>query len=215
MSEEIRKRCAEMADVGTGPISDAMEGMRLRRTVINGMQFVSQDPTACLVGPAFTVRQVLKPRSVPHDQNRARHPEAVTTLAKPGDVILVDNGGRTDIAVFGENLATRAKSRGIAGFVVNGSVRDREAMRKLGFTVVSRGTTPLSSKWELETVQMNEPVVIDGVLIRPGDVLYADADGLLVLPQEECLAIFDRAAEIKCGEDKNRATLYGQAAGNP
>jgi regulator of RNase E activity RraA len=208
MSEEIRRRCAEAGELGTGPVSDAMEGMKLRRSVIIGMQFVSQDPTSCLVGPAFTLRQVQKARSVPHDENRARHPEAVTKLAQAGDVVVVDNGGRTDIAVFGENLAMKAVDRGIAGFVVNGSVRDREWMRKIGFTVVSRGTSPVSSKWELETVAMNEPVVIDGVMIRPGDVIYADADGIIVLAKEHCLAVLDRAAEIKRDEEKTRAALY-------
>lgn len=213
MTDEIRRRCAQVADLGTGPISDAMEGMKLRRSVIVGMQFVAQEPTATLVGPAFTVRQAPKARSVPHDDNRALHPEAVNTLAQPGDVIVVDNNGRTDIGMFGENLAMRAKSRGIAGFIVDGAIRDRELIRKLGFTIVSRGASPLSSKWELETVAMNEPVVIDGVRIRPGDVLYADADGIIVLPKEDCLAIFDRAEEIKRGEEKKRERLYGSKAG--
>jgi regulator of RNase E activity RraA len=212
MSDEIRKRCAEVADLGTGPISDAMENMMLRRSVITGMQFIGPDPTGTLVGPAFTVRQAPKARSVTHDDNRARHPEAVHKLAQPGDVILVDNGGRTDIGMFGENLATRAKNRGIAGFIVHGAIRDREWIRKLGFTTVSRGASPVSSKWELETVEMNEPVVIDSVTICPGDVLYADADGVIVLPQEHCLAIFDRAEEIRRGEEKNRERLYGANA---
>ena len=213
MSDEIRERCARVADLGTGPISDAMEAMKLRRTVIIGMQFMGPESTASLVGPAFTVRQGFKARSVSHDDNRARHPEAVNVLAQPGDVVVVDNDGRTDIGMFGENLAMRAKSRGIAGFIVHGAVRDREAIRRLGFTIVSRGASPVSSKWELETIEMNEPIAIDGVRIRPGDVLYADADGVIVLPKEDCLAIFDRAEEIKRSEEKNREQLYGAAAG--
>lgn len=213
MNDAIRKRCTEVRDFGTGPISDAMEGMKLRRTVITGWQFVAQDPTDCLVGPAFTMRQVPKSRAVPHDRILARHPEVVKTLAQPGDVIVVDNGGRTDIAIFGENLAADAQARGIAGFMVDGAIRDREWIRKRGFPTVSRGGSPVSSRWEFETISINEPVIIEGVLIRPGDIIYADADGVIVLAQEDCLAVFDRAAEIRLAEEKRRADLDGTTAG--
>jgi regulator of RNase E activity RraA len=159
-----------------------------------------------LVGPAFTLRQAPKARSVSFDDNLARHPAAAKG-APPGSVIVIDVGGRTDIGSWGVNLSLIAQARGVAGLVIHGATRDAEDIRGLDFPVLCRGTTPLSSKWEMETVAMNEPVTIGHVVIRPGDIVCADGDGLIVLPAESCESIFDRSEEIERAEEKRRAAI--------
>jgi regulator of RNase E activity RraA len=197
------------AQIGTGPVSDAMEQLRLPRSVITGWRYISQDPTTALVGPAYTLRLAVKGRAVANDDDRTRQREVVGELAQPGDVIVIDVGGRTDVCTWGENHSMRAKSRGIAGLVVHGAVRDSEWIRRTGFPVLCRGCSPVASKWDLESVAVNEPVTIGGVLIRPGDLIYGDADGVLVIPREQSAAVLDRALDVQRAEERQRTELYG------
>lgn len=205
----VTERCAAVAHLGTGPISDAMELLGMPRMVVVGMTLVSEDPTRSFVGPAYTVRQANKSRATPHDVDLTRQRVASSKLAAPGDIIVIDVAGRMDLGTWGENQAMMAQSRGIVGLVVHGAVRDKEWIRRTGFPVLCRGFSPVSSKWELETVAMNERVVIDGVTIEPGDIIYADADGFIVIPREDYERVFDKALSIHRGEEEMRNTLHG------
>jgi 4-hydroxy-4-methyl-2-oxoglutarate aldolase len=200
---------AAIARIGTGPVSDAMEQLRLPRSVITGWRYIGPDPTATLVGPAFTLRQSPKARAVAHDEDRTRQREVVGELAQPGDVIVIDVGGRTDVCTWGENHSMRAKDRGIAGLVVHGAVRDSAWIARLGFPVLCRGVSPVASKWDLESVAIDEPLTIGGVLIRPGDLIYGDADGVIVIPSEQIIVVLERALAIHHAEEQQRAELYG------
>jgi regulator of RNase E activity RraA len=203
-------RSAAVAQLGTGPVSDAMEQLRLPRSVITGWRYISQDPTAAIVGPAYTLRQAPKGRAVAHDEDRTRQRDVVGELAQPGDVVVIDVGGRTDICTWGENHSLRAKSRGIGGLVVHGAVRDSAWIARLGFPVLCRGVSPVASKWDLESVAINEPVTIGGVLIRPGDLIYGDADGVIVVPSEQINVVLERALAVHRAEEEQRTALYGR-----
>ena len=209
----IRRRCAEVRHLGTGPISDAMELMELPRAVSTAWTFVAKDQAVAVVGPAYTLRQAAKSRAVAHDENLTRQREASANLAAAGDVIVIDMAGRVDVGSWGENQALMAQSRGITGLVVNGATRDREWITRSGFPALCKGFSPVSSRWDIETVAMNEPISFDGLHIRPGDVIYADADGLIVIAQETCLAVFDRAEAIHRAEEDKRSALYGHGRG--
>lgn len=200
-----RDRIAAVTRLGTGPLSDAMEQLRLPRTVVTGWRFVTADPLQALVGSAFTLRQGPKARSLDHDHNGTRQGEVAAQLAQPGDVIIIDAGGRTDIATWGETYSVQAKSRGIAGLVINGALRDTARVRRVGFPVLCRGYAPVASRWDLTTVAVNEPLSFGGVIIRPGDLVYGDDDGLLVIPIEQIPAVFDRALAIVRTEETIRA----------
>lgn len=210
---DVIARCRAVQHLGTGPISDAMELLGMPRRIITGLVLVSDDPLRTFVGPAYTVRQANKGRAVAHDVDLTRQRVASSQLASPGEVIVIDVAGRTDIGTWGENQAMMAASRGIAGLLVHGAVRDKEWIRKTGFPVACRGFSPLSSKWELETVAMNERVVIDGVPIEPGDIVYADADGCIVIPRADCGKVFDKALSVHSREEDQRNRLHG--AGRP
>lgn len=207
------ERCQAVEHLGTGPISDAMELLGMARKVIVGLSLVADTPTRCIIGPAYTLRQAGKSRALQHDVDLTRQRVASSQLASPGEVIVIDVDGRVDFGTWGENQAMMALSRGIAGLVVHGAVRDKEWIRQTGFPVACRGFSPVSSKWELETVAMNERIVIDGVTIEPGDIIYADADGCIVIPRSDCDKIFDKALAIHKGEEEKRKTLHG--AGRP
>ncbi len=193
------------APLGTGPISDAMEQLQLPRTVITGWHFVTADPLVALVGPAFTVRQAAKARAVDYLDNGTQQGAVAANLAQAGDIVVIDAGGRTDIATWGETYSVLAKARGVAGLVINGGLRDSARVIRSGFPVLCRSFSPVASRWDLTTVALNEPVTIGGVQINPGDIIYGDADGVLVIPQANAIAVLERAQAIVRQEDQLRS----------
>jgi regulator of RNase E activity RraA len=131
-------------------------------------------PGARLAGPAFTVR------CAPGD-NLMLH--AAIYRAEPGSVIVVE-AGDVDYAVAGGNVCAVAQRHGIAGFVVDGVIRDIGEVREIGFPVFARGVIPVPGGKKVVTGPLNEPVRCGGVQVRAGDVVVADEEGIVVTPRD-------------------------------
>lgn len=102
---------------------------------------------------------------------------------KEGEVAVFACGGPTDrIAPWGELLSMAARARGAAGGVTDGLVRDIRAIRALGFPVFHGGIGPLDSKGRGKMMDADVPVGCGGVLVTPGDWVFGDADGVVVIP---------------------------------
>lgn len=127
-----------------------------------------------MVGTAFTVR-------VPQGDNLMFH--AALDLAKPGDVIVIDADNSRDRAIFGGNMATYCQIRGIAGIVCDGAIRDVADLEALDMAVYATGTTP-NGPYKNGPGEINVPISIGGVIVRPGDILVGDRDGVVVIPAE-------------------------------
>lgn len=143
-----------------------------------------------LLGTAFTVR-------VAQGDNLMFH--AAMDLAQPGDVIVIDAGGFTDRAIFGELMATYCRSRGIKGIVCDGAIRDRGGLATMeDFHVYARSATP-NGPYKNGPGEINVPVVIGGKLVYPGDIVVGDDDGVLFIrpPMAEALAEATKAVEQK------------------
>ncbi len=138
---------------------------------------------AFIAGPAYTVRT----RS---GDNLALHHAVV--LAQPGDVIVADCGGYAESGVWGDVLTSAAQHRGIAGLVVDGSVRDTARIEELGFPIFSRGISIGGTSKEDEGVHQ-ERLMWDGATIEPGDIIVGDADGLVVLQRAEFETVVEAA----------------------
>ncbi|WP_147539324.1 4-carboxy-4-hydroxy-2-oxoadipate aldolase/oxaloacetate decarboxylase [Anaerotruncus rubiinfantis] len=119
------------------------------------------------------------------------------SMAQKGDVIVADMGTAIDNGPFGEVLAVECVTKGIAGLIVTGSVRDSMAIARLEFPVFSMGLSVLgTSKATLGTI--NHPIVCGGVQVNPGDLVLGDNDGVVVVPfeeAEEILAAANRRTE--------------------
>jgi len=199
-------------NLSSGNICDAMELLGLRRSVIHGFTFVAP-PGSIVVGPALTVRQIPKHGSAPKSANLVRHAEISRQIAQEGDVVVIDVGGIRDVCSWGEIHSLRCQKRGVAGLVIDGCIRDVEAVRKMGFPVFCRGFSPVKSQWDLETLSLNEPVMIGGIQVRPGDILFGDETGILVVPPEREREVLSKATEILAGEEKIICELQGQDSG--
>jgi len=106
-----------------------------------------------------------------------------TVLGTPGDgaVLVVDGNGSLRTALMGDMIAESAVANGWAGVVINGAIRDRLALAKLPFGVKALGSNPKKSS-KTGRGEVDVPVVIDGVHIEPGNMIYCDPDGILVEP---------------------------------
>ncbi len=113
-------------------------------------------------------------------------------IAQPGDIVVVDaHGERSMNAVLGDLICAKAQHRGIAGFIVDGLVRDMPAVDELDFPVYARGTTAVGPLHR-GPGEINYPISCGGVVINPGDVIVADAAGVVVVPQAHVKRALER-----------------------
>jgi regulator of RNase E activity RraA len=113
-------------------------------------------------------------------------------VAQPGDVIVVDTGASGQTAALGDLVSTKARHRGIAGFVVDGMVRDLPGIRELGdFPVFARGVTPIGPLHR-GPGEINHPVSVGGIVVKPGDIITGDLNGVVVVPRDFAEELLDR-----------------------
>jgi RraA family protein len=136
-----------------------------------------------LAGPALTVR------TRPGD-NLLVH--KALELAQPGDVVVVDAGGDLTNAIIGEIMTTYAQTRGLAGIVINGAIRDCGAIRRGSLPVYAAGITH-RGPYKDGPGEINTVIALDGMTITPGDLILGDEDGLLCVPYEQVDAIYAAA----------------------
>ncbi|MCC7421533.1 MAG: RraA family protein [Planctomycetaceae bacterium] len=103
---------------------------------------------------------------------------------RPGDILIAAAGGSNRSGIWGELLSTAAKNSGCLGAIVDGAVRDVKKMRGMSFPVFARGTNVYDSQNRQRVIDLDITVEIDGVRFSPGDLVIADEDGVVVIPQE-------------------------------
>lgn len=158
------------------------------------------DTTLHLIGRAVTVQ------CQPGD-NLALH-EGIYAAGE-GDVLVFDCGGYRHGGHFGDMMANACLARGIAGVIIDGTCRDREDIKALKFPVYSRGTCPAGTV-KKSRARINIPVTVGGVCVCPGDIIFADGDGIVVVPQDEADEVFARALKKY---DKEQQILQELKAG--
>lgn len=127
---------------------------------------------------------------------------------KPGDVAVLACDGPTErIAPWGELLTTAAMARGAVGAVTDGLVRDIRAIRRTGFPVFHGGIGPLDSQGRAKMMDRDIPVECAGVRVAPGDYVFGDADGVVVLPLEAAEEAVEKALAKIHGEDVTREEI--------
>jgi 4-hydroxy-4-methyl-2-oxoglutarate aldolase len=128
----------------------------------------------------------------------------------PGNVVVLDNGGRTDVTVWGDILTEIAQRRGLAGTVIDGINRDKSLCLELGYPVFSKASWMRTGKDRVQVECTGKAVTVGGARVTPGDILKGDADGVVVIPKEHENAVLDAAEEIHEAEARIReATRSG------
>ena len=177
---------AEFARLPAAMLSDAMANLHTMDSWIRMMV-----PGKNLCGPAVTVA------------TRAGDFLAVLKalqVARRGDVLIIDNQSRPDTAMWGEIVTMEAQVKGVQGVVIDGLVRDIAGIRRRGFPVFARGTTPrVAGRNNLGEV--NVVVQCGGVAVTPGDIVVGDEDGVVVVPKRKAREVLIGARAILDFED--------------
>jgi len=105
--------------------------------------------------------------------------------ASAGDIIVIDNRGDTNNNCWGEILSMGAKMKGVSGVVVDGAARDIDACKEFGFPVYARGAVPITARGRIMEESVNEVVRIGDIQVRPGDIVMADVNGVVIVPVEK------------------------------
>ena len=183
---------AAFLKVSTPNLSDAMQ----RQGALHGLLPRLRDPGVRFAGPAVTVVTI--------DGDWAKPVEAIDR-AGPGDVLVIDaGGGRT--AVWGELASWSAHGRHVAGVVIDGAIRDLDAILELGFPAFSRHVSPNAGEPKGHG-EIGVEVVVGGQKVRPGDWVVGDASGLVVVPRERAAEIANRALDVLEHENRVREEI--------
>lgn len=126
-------------------------------------------------------------------------------IALPGDAVVVDGSGDLTNALIGELMAMYAKTRGLAGIVINGSIRDAGAIREMDFPVYAAGVTH-RGPYKDGPGEINVPISLDGMVINPGDLVLGDHDGIV------CVAARDTNWVLQAAQKKVSAEMVDRRA---
>lgn len=154
-------------------------------------------PGMKVCGPAYTVQ------TMPRDNVLLHRAYA---YAKPGEVIVANCSGFYEAGYWGDLMSLGAKTRGIAGLVIDACVRDADDIEAIGFPVFSRGLC-IRGTSNYGDGTLNEPIIIGEVLINPGDIMVGDRDGVVVIPQNRIAEVIEKATARKAKEEMVRAQL--------
>ncbi|MDX3582432.1 RraA family protein [Streptomyces europaeiscabiei] len=178
-------------DLSTASVSDALDSLGLPGS-LHGVGALRQGQRT--VGPVFTVTYE------PVDEAGGTVGDFLDDVPA-GAVILIDNAGRTDCTVWGGIMSRTAHERGIAGTVIHGTCRDVAVATDTGYPIWSVSRFMRTGKDRVRVAAVQTTVTIDGVLIRPGDILVADDDGAVVVPAARWDEVAGLARRIDRVED--------------
>ncbi|MDP2267958.1 MAG: RraA family protein, partial [Deltaproteobacteria bacterium] len=125
----------------------------------------------------------------------------------PGQVVVIDNGGRTYGTVWGDIMTVYAQKRGIAGTVIDGVCRDLPRVLSVRYPLFTKGRFMVTGKDRVELDGVNVPVSISDVQVRPGDIVVCDDTGVVVVPAERAWEVWQAASEIDGVEQRILAML--------
>ena len=184
----------------TCAVSDALDSLNLKGATW-GVR--PQWPCPKIAGRAVTMK--IKPAGL---QQPTQHlGTAPIEAAQPGDVIVIDNGGKLEFSCWGGLLALSAKLKGASGVVIDGASRDIDEARELEFPVYARGVVPMTARNRVVQESYNQEIQFAGVQCRPGDLVLADGSGIIIIPREKEEEVVAAAEAIYAKEQEMAAGI--------
>jgi regulator of RNase E activity RraA len=193
------KNVERASKLDTATISDALDRFGI---VGQCYEIKPRDPKFRMAGRAYTL--LCGPASVP--------PGTVGDYiddVQPGQVVVIDNGGRLNATIWGDILTETAHAKKVAGTVIDGLCRDTALCMELGYPVFTRDHWMRTGKDRVQVEATNVPVTIGEARVQPGDILRGDADGVVVIPKEHEDKVLQAAEEIEEAENAIRKAVRG------
>ncbi|HXE17337.1 MAG TPA: RraA family protein [Stellaceae bacterium] len=193
------KNVERASKLDTATISDALDRFGI---VGQCYEIKPRDPKFRMTGRAFTL--LCGPASVP--------PGTVGDYiddVKPGEVVVIDNGGRLNATIWGDILTETASAKKVAGTVIDGLCRDTALCMELNYPVFTRDHWMRTGKDRVQVEATNVPVTIGEARVQPGDILRGDADGVVVIPKEHEDKVLEAGEQIQEAENAIRKAVRG------
>jgi len=184
--DQYRSRFLKLS---TTNLSDAMDKVGVRGAVI-GIRPMYDCPR--IVGRAVTIKVTAA------GMMKSKHHLGVQAIdsSQEGDIIVIDNRGDLNNNCWGEVLSMGAKMKGVSGVVVDGAARDIDMCKEFEFPVYARGTIPITARGRIMQESFNEVIRIGDVQVRPGDIIIADVNGVVIIPVEKLDEVLGAAEDI-------------------
>jgi len=181
---------AKFAHLSTTNVSDALDALGLKGSTFG---IVPRWPSMTkMLGPAVTVKMTAA------GLTKSKYHLGVTAIAtaNAGDVIVIDNGGRLDTSCWGGILANGAKMKGISGVAIDGACRDLDDCVECDFNVYARGTVVATARGRIMEESTNTMIQFGGVQVRPGDIVFGDKSGVVIIPIERLDDVLVKSQEL-------------------
>ena len=177
----VKRAPAELVGAFAGiPVANIGDNMNRRACMHARIRPMNGSP---LLGAAITVK------TNPGDNLMLY---AAIELAQPGDVIVIDAQGEMSNAITGELMLTWAQTKGLAGVVIDGAVRDAAAIKNLSMPVYAAGVTP-NGPFKNGPGEVNATICCGGVVVKPGDIVVGDADGIVVIDPSDAKDVLEKS----------------------
>lgn len=181
-------------------VSDALDRLGLPGAVRG---IVSLWPCPRIVGRAVTVK--IKPAGL---EKPTQHLcTSAIAAAAPGDIIVVDNDGRVDVAAWGGLLSLAAQMKALGGVIVDGACRDVDEGRELKFPLYARAAVQVTARGRIMQQSCNEEISFAGVQVHPGDLVIADASGVVFIPRAREADVIAQAEALAEREARMAAAI--------
>lgn len=194
MNEQTSSSIAKLREF---TVCQLIDGLGASCAVETGIRPI--DPQFRICGPALTVQCSAGDNLTLH---HALH------IAQPGDVLVVGGSSNCRVALWGELMSISAQSRGLAGTIIDGAVRDPLEIRTLGYPVFCRSFTPYRAAKE-NYGRINVPIELGSVSICPNDIVLADANGIVAIPRAHAEQVVQLANEIAQKENDIKGQIVG------
>ncbi|KTD21973.1 DlpA protein [Legionella londiniensis] len=182
-------------------LSDALDACKLEGALFS---IHALAPGTKLIGSAYTIRYTPYEQKPVDFQGAADYIDEVPSHS----VIVIDNGGRIDCTTWGEILTEFALLKGIAGTVVHGAVRDAGFIREVKYPVFCKGIYMRSGKNRVYMAEKQGTLNIQGITIKPEDIIFGDDNGVLAIPRNLAEEVLEKAKNIKESEKKIIAAIH-------
>lgn len=205
MSLNSEQTCERYKKLYAGLIFDVLEHLGYPNQVLSH-EIAPLTPEMKLAGPAFTIKGTATPQK--DDVVRLRRLESLNEMSYPC-VEVRDRGTPYNVALYGELSATAARAHGAVGAVIDAGTRDSGMLISMGFPVFARYRTPVEAFGRVATLDHQVPILLSGelaetVVVNPGDFIFGDIDGVLVIPRHLTAEVLDECERIAGIEDAAR-----------
>lgn len=204
---ETAELCARFRKLYMPAVCDALYHLGFAEQVLP-TAFRPLFPDKRMVGLALTVEgRAIEPRLNWDAGIKRIHSYLKVFETIPSDSVIVSVNPNSNVGHFGELTGNAAQVRGCAGVILDGNLRDIEGLREIGFQVFYRDLSPLNAIGRWEMVATQKPVTIGSVTIHPSDLIFAEFDGILVIPSGQIGEVLVKAEEIAAAEQRVRKEM--------